>query len=83
MLAKSAKYFADGEAVKTQAAAATVRRPLHRIIDDPDELVVTGVHELAAALQASDLSREVPAGTGRGNRPGSTLSVFDRVWRAA
>lgn len=38
MLAKSAKYFCDGEAVKTQAAAATIDCNLYsRVIDDPDE----------------------------------------------
>jgi DNA methylase len=38
MLAKSASYFCDGEAVKTPAAAATLSRDTYtRILDDPDE----------------------------------------------
>lgn len=38
MLAKSKNYFADGEPVKTPAAAATISRDLYsRVLDDPDE----------------------------------------------
>lgn len=38
MLAKTASYFADGEAVRTPAAVATVSRDKYtRVIDDPDE----------------------------------------------
>jgi hypothetical protein len=38
MLAKSPNYFADGEGVKTPAAAATVSRDKYtRVLDDPDE----------------------------------------------
>lgn len=38
MLAKSARYFADGEPVKTPAVAATVSRDQYtRMLDDPDE----------------------------------------------
>jgi hypothetical protein len=38
MLAKGATYYADGEAVKTPPAAATVSRDRYtRVLDDPDE----------------------------------------------
>lgn len=38
MLAKSAKYFADGDAVRQPPAAATVSRDQYtRVLDDPDE----------------------------------------------
>lgn len=38
MLAKSASYYCDGEAVKTPAAASTISRDQYtRILDDPDE----------------------------------------------
>jgi site-specific DNA-methyltransferase (cytosine-N4-specific) len=38
MLAKSPRYFCDGEAVKTPAAQATIdRNEYTRILDDPDE----------------------------------------------
>ncbi len=50
MLAKSANYFADGEAVKTQSAPATVSRNQYsRILDDPDEqFAVKHDHETTA-----------------------------------
>lgn len=38
MIAKSSRYFADGEPVKTAPAAATVSRDQYtRVLDDPDE----------------------------------------------
>ena len=38
MLAKTDRYFADGEPVKTAPAAATIERDRHsRVLDDPDE----------------------------------------------
>ncbi len=38
LLAKSEKYFCDGESVKTAPAPATVSRDLYsRVLDDPDE----------------------------------------------
>jgi hypothetical protein len=51
MLAKSGKYFADGEAVKTPSASATVSRNKYtRILDDPDEqFAVQHDHETTTA----------------------------------
>lgn len=51
MLAKSDRYFCDGEAVKTPSAAATVSRNNYtRIIDDPDEqFAVRHDHETVKA----------------------------------
>jgi DNA modification methylase len=51
MLAKTADYYGDGEAVKTPSAAATVsRNEYSRIIDDPDEqYAVAHDHETTTA----------------------------------
>jgi hypothetical protein len=51
MLAKSAEYFADGDAVRTPSAPATVGRNRYtRVLDDPDEqFAVRHDHETTAA----------------------------------
>jgi hypothetical protein len=51
MLAKSSRYFADGEPVRQPSAAATVSRNEYtRVIDDPDEqFAVKHDHETTAA----------------------------------
>ncbi len=70
LLAKSEKYFCDGEAVKTAPAAATVSRDQYsRVLDDPDEqFAVRHDHETLCVSGANardvwrqryaDLSRE-------------------------
>ena len=55
MFAKTAGYWADGEGVKTAAAAATVSRDRYsRVLDDPDEqFAVRHDHETACATGAN------------------------------
>lgn len=55
MLAKSANYFADGEAVMTPPAESTVNRDQYtRVIDDPDEqFAVAHDHETVCAAGAN------------------------------
>jgi DNA modification methylase len=65
MLAKGPSYYADGEGVKTPAAAATVSRDRYtRVLDDPDEqFAVRHDHETACTAGANprDVRRDLPS----------------------
>lgn len=84
MLAKSAKYFCDGEAVKTQAAAATIDRNLYtRVANEDSKCFVIDDDEGGAAVRLGRDDRGAQFSVRHDHETLTTTANLRDVWTIA